>query len=240
MPGMRSLTISISRSIEGCPIHWKSARRLSASCSSRVRFEVRITAGRRRALIVPISGIVIWKSESTSSRNASNSSSARSISSISSTTGIVRVDRLEQRAPDQEALAEELLLRDRALLRGAQVQQLPRVVPLVHGVRDVEALVALQPDQARVRRARERLGGLGLADARLALEQERLLEREREEERGRETAVGQVVGRPQRLLQLVDVAKGHDRRVIQNSGRGSSSIDHRSLPAPRRRDYIPR
>jgi hypothetical protein len=40
-----------------------------------------------REVTVPISGIVIWKSESTSSRNASNSSSARSISSIRSTTG---------------------------------------------------------------------------------------------------------------------------------------------------------
>ena len=79
--------MAISRSIDGWPIQWNRARRLSASWSSRVRFDVRITAGRRRAAIVPSSGIVIWKSESTSSRNASNSSSARSISSISSTTG---------------------------------------------------------------------------------------------------------------------------------------------------------
>ena len=86
MPGTRIRTISISRSIDGWPIQWKSARRFSASCSSRVRFDVRITAGRRRAEIVPSSGIVIWKSERTSSRNASNSSSARSISSIRSTT----------------------------------------------------------------------------------------------------------------------------------------------------------
>ena len=87
IPGTRRRTIAISRSIDGWPIQWKSARRLSASWSSLVRLEVRITLGRRRAAIVPSSGIVIWKSESTSSRNASNSSSARSISSISSTTG---------------------------------------------------------------------------------------------------------------------------------------------------------
>ena len=79
--------MAISRSIDGWPIQWKSARRLSASCSSRVRLDVRMTAGRRRAAIVPSSGIVIWKSERTSRRNASNSSSARSISSISRTTG---------------------------------------------------------------------------------------------------------------------------------------------------------
>src|SRR5881394_3497629 len=48
-----------------------------------------ITCGGRPggALIVPISGIVIAKSASTSSRYASNSSSARSISSINSTGG---------------------------------------------------------------------------------------------------------------------------------------------------------
>ena len=40
-----------------------------------------------RAFTVPSSGIVIWKSASTSSRNASNGSSARSSSSISSTGG---------------------------------------------------------------------------------------------------------------------------------------------------------
>ena len=104
-------------------------------------------------VIVPISGIVIWKSESTSSRNASNSSSARSISSISSTTGSSRLDRLQQRAADQELGPEELLLVDRALLRGADVQELARVVPLVDRVRDVEPLVALQADQPRARRA---------------------------------------------------------------------------------------
>jgi len=38
-------------------------------------------------LIVPISGMVTWKSESTSRRKASNSSSARSISSMRSTGG---------------------------------------------------------------------------------------------------------------------------------------------------------
>ena len=64
---------------------------------------------------------------------------------------LVGVDRLEQRPADQELGAEQLVLRDGPLLRGADVQQLARVVPLVDGVRDVEALVALQPDQPRAR-----------------------------------------------------------------------------------------
>ena len=77
---------------------------MSASCSSRVRLEVKNTSGGRAAAIVPSSGMVTWKSESSSSRNASNSSSARSISSISTTTVVFRpgVERLEQRTPQAE------------------------------------------------------------------------------------------------------------------------------------------
>ena len=47
--------------------------------------EVSTTSGALAALMVPISGMLIWKSDSTSSRNASNSSSARSSPSTSST-----------------------------------------------------------------------------------------------------------------------------------------------------------
>ena len=50
-----------------------------------VRIRVPGIPERLSARIVPISGMLIWKSESTSSRKASNSSSARSISSTSST-----------------------------------------------------------------------------------------------------------------------------------------------------------
>src|SRR6266568_5176336 len=56
-----------------------------ASWISRVRLEVSTTIGGSVALTVPISGIVIWKSDSTSRRYASNGSSVRSSSSISST-----------------------------------------------------------------------------------------------------------------------------------------------------------
>ena len=59
-------------------------------------------------------------------------------------------------------------------------------------MRDVEALVALEPDQACVERGRERLRSLGLADSGLALEQHWLLEREREERRRREAAIARA------------------------------------------------
>ena len=53
------------------------------------------------------------------------------------------------------------------------LDHLPRVVPLVDRRRDVEALVALQTDEAPAERARQHLRDLGLADARLAFEEER-------------------------------------------------------------------
>ena len=80
-------------------------------------------------------------------------------------------------------------------------------------MRDVEPLVALEPDQPRVEDAGERLRRLGLADAGLALEQERLLELEREEQRGREAAVGEVRRVAERDFELVDRREGHARTL---------------------------
>ena len=143
---------------------------------------------------------------------------------------LVGVDRLEQRAPDEELGTEELLLGHRALLRGADVQELARVVPLVDGVRDVEALVALEPNQARVESSRERLRGLGLADAGLTFEEHRLLEREPEEQRRREAAIGEVVRPAERDVELVDRAEPH-RRSVDEAGR--QGVRRRRVAAPR-------
>src|SRR5215213_9787536 len=68
---------------------------------------------------------------------------------------VVRLDRLEQRAPDQVHLSEELGLVDRPLLSRANVEQLAGVVPLVDRVRDVEPLVALQANQPAAERSFE-------------------------------------------------------------------------------------
>jgi len=129
------------------------------------------------ARIVPISGIVTLASASSSSRNASKSSSARSISSISSTAGAdPGAPRAEQRPADQIVRAETALLAERRAARvgEADAQQLARVVPFVERLGRVDPVVALQANQRRVEDRRQRLGGLGLADARLPLEQQRL------------------------------------------------------------------
>ena len=227
MPGTRSRTISTSRSSEGCPIQWKSAAPLErvvelagpvrgqhdrghATRANRPELgnrdlEVREDLEQERLeLLVRAVDLVDQEHDR-----------------------LVRVDRLEQRPADQELRAEELVLGDRSLLRGADVEELARVVPLVDGVRDVEALVALEPDQPGAERRRERLRGLGLPDTRLAFEQERLLEREREEQRRREPAIGQVVGVSERRLEVVDRAEAHARSVHRPFGAASKSrIDH--------------
>mgnify|MGYP001594628643 CR=1 FL=1 len=127
--------------------------------------------------------------------------------------GVVGVDRLQQRASDQELRPEQLVLGDGSFLRSSDVEELARVVPLVDGMGDVQALVALQPDQARTECDCERLRRLRLADAGLAFQQQGLLQREREEERRRQAPIGQVVGSAERRLEIVDGAEGHHRSV---------------------------
>ena len=132
--------------------------------------------------------------------------------------GVVGLDRLEQRPADEEVRPEELLLGDGPLLCGPDMQQLTRVVPLVDRVRDVQPLVALEPDQPGSPCVRECLRRLRLAHARLALEKDGLLERGGEEERRRETAVRQVVGAAQGGLELVHGPEVHAERVVAGHG----------------------
>jgi hypothetical protein len=117
------------------------------------------------------------------------------------------LERLEQRPPQQE-LAPEQFARLAPGLRGADGEQLAAVVPVVDRVVEVDALVALQPDQARAGRGRQRTRDLRLADARLTLEQQRLLQRRSEVDGGREAPVGEVSLPGQGLRDVVGVAEG--------------------------------
>ena len=164
------------------------------------------------ARMVPSSGIVTLASASSSSRNASKSSSARSISSISSTAGRgPGCSSARSSGPaDQVVRPEQVLL---AQLLAARVgepdaQQLARVVPLVQRLGGVDPLVALQADQRGVEHRGERLGRLGLADAGLALEQQRLGQASAEEHRRRQALVDEVVDAGEPLCQRLDV--GHE------------------------------
>ena len=84
------------------------------------------------------------------------------------------------------------------------LDHLARVVPLVDRRGDVEALVALQPDQRPLQRLGQHLGDLGLADAGLAFAEQRPAELQGEEQDGGEAAVGDVVAALQQLERGVD------------------------------------
>jgi hypothetical protein len=107
--------------------------------------------------------------------------------------------RREQRPGQQVLLGEEVLVLDvlAGRLGEPDGQQLARVVPFVQRLGGRDALVALQPHQRGVERGRQRLGRLGLADPRLAFEQDRLPHPDGQEQRGGQLLAGQVAGRLQ-------------------------------------------
>ena len=120
---------------------------------------------------------------------------------------------LEQRTLDQELFAEELLggrpaVDGASRLHQPDFEELPRIVPLVHGVADIEAFVALQPYEVDVEARREHLCDVGLADARLALEEERALQLEGEINRRGQTPIGDVELALEQRLQLLDRRDG--------------------------------
>ena len=97
-----------------------------------------------------------------------------------------RLQRLQQRAADQVAFSEDVTFERSAVaiaggLGEADRHHLRRIVPLVDRGCDVEALVALQADQLAPEALREHLGDLRLADAGLALQQDRPSEPKAEE-----------------------------------------------------------
>ena len=106
-------------------------------------------------------------------------------------------DGLEQRTLYQEFLAEQLLLSlafadPVGRLQHSNLEELPRVVPLVHRLVDVQTLVALQPDQPGIEGRGEHLGDLGLAHACLTLQEQRTPELQRQIDGYRQAAVGNV------------------------------------------------
>ena len=73
------------------------------------------------------------------------------------------------------------------------------VIPLIDRGRNVEPLVALQPDQLAAQRLAQHLGDFGLAGARFALDEQRPAHLEREIEHRRQRTVGDVAGLGQQL-----------------------------------------
>ena len=80
-----------------------------------------------------------------------------------------------------------------AVLQDLGIEELLAVLPLVEGLRLVEPLVALEPDEGEVEKAGHREGELGLADAGRALDEDRLLEMGGDVDRGRDGPARDIV-----------------------------------------------
>ncbi len=111
------------------------------------------------------------------------------------------LDRPQQRSADEEVDREQVLLlhRPAAGFGRPDGQQLAGVVPLVQGFRRGDALVALQPHEWGVEDLGDRLAGLRLSDARLALQEQWLVQPDGAEHRRRQPEVGDVVDVVERL-----------------------------------------
>ena len=142
-------------------------------------------------------------------------------------------DRLEERALDQEPLAVDPLARlaPAAFTLGeAYFEDLPRVIPVIDRGRDVEAFIALKPDQLPVERGCESLRDLGLAHTGLALDEQGLPQAKRKKQRDREGAIGDIALAVERACHLFDGA--HGRRFHDS---GCYERVTRRAPAPLRR-----
>jgi len=103
-----------------------------------------------------------------------------------------------------EQLVDGVFVGHLVFRQGADVQQLPGVVPFVERLARVDAFVALQPDELAAEHRRDHLGQLGLAYADLALQQERPVQGQRHEQRRGQPAVSQITAVPQGFAQFAD------------------------------------
>ena len=110
---------------------------------------------------------------------------------------VVGRDGLEQRAGEEELVGEDVGLDGLPGVAvgplGLDAQQLLLVVPLVERLGLVEALVALEADEAGAGHLGDRLGQLGLARAGRALDEDRLAEPVGEVDDPGDALVGEVV-----------------------------------------------
>src|SRR5699024_2226440 len=131
--------------------------------------------------------------------------------------GLPATDRREQGAGQEELLREDVVARrvPALALAGLDAQDLLGVVPLVQGTGLVDALVALQSDEFGLGGGGDGLGELGLADARRALDEQRLAQPVGEVDDGGCGTVGEVALSAERLDHVVDALEG---RFLRGSG----------------------
>ena len=82
---------------------------------------------------------------------------------------------------------------------------MPGIVPLVQRLGDVDSLITLQPYERGLQRGGKRLGGLGLADSWLALDENRLAQPRRTKQRHDRAIVSEVVDTVERAAQGLEI-----------------------------------
>ena len=215
---------------------------MSASCTSRVRFRRddhhRGPVGRERADLGDGHGIVGQDLEQEGLELVVGPVDL--VDEQNRQRPVVVRDRLEEGTANEEALVVQLVLQPgRGVGRGepgrlgrAQMEELAGVVPLVHGLGHIDALVALEPDQGTADPVGENPRDLGLADPGLTLQQERSGQVEGEEDGSGEALVGQVRVVTKRFGDLVDINDGtgiDDRHPGQVTDLGRRGL-HPALP----------
>ena len=133
------------------------------------------------------------------------------------------VDGLQQGTLDEELRAEEVNVGINPFIRAAprlhepDLQQLPRVVPLVHRVVHVQSLIALQADEVGVESGGQRAGDFGFADAGLAFQKQRALQFQSQEDGNGQSPVGYVRLVPEQILDIFYRAGNRSNSVSLNS-----------------------
>src|SRR5262249_54822740 len=147
----------------------------------------------------------------------------------------------EQRPFQQVLFGKNVLLDAVGVLALAHLdgEQLALIVPFVQRGVLVEALVALQPDQFGAVYRRQRLADLGLADAGLALQQQRPLEEIHQPQRHGKIAVSDIADPGESLGDVVAVLVRFRRGVGWGVWKGGASPGGvaRGTPPARRNDW---
>ena len=99
---------------------------------------------------------------------------------------------------------------------------------------DVDALVALEADQARPEHVRERLRDLGLADAGLALQEQRLAQLQRHVEHRREAPIGEISTLAEGGREVVDRGGLDSAHAPQHTTGGRFELPLERVPGPAR------
>ena len=109
--------------------------------------------------------------------------------------------------------------------------ELAGMVPFIGGGRQVEPVIALQPHQPAVQPARQHLGDLGLAGARLALQEQRPPHRQRQMHGGGQRQVGDIAAGGQQGGGVRDALPAALEDSFRTAGPAIPSAQHQPDPA---------